>query len=216
MNCMHRRRCNKRAGVSAALCVPKRQRKNIIWRFLWHRALRAAIDPIPILYMELLTKGHVREWLRTGEAMAKVNIDSLFPWCGCLCRIHRSVVQPERRLNVLMDERTLSELLNTQKISLARDVSGLQVLCTGEEGRGCLWFPGLKLLVPNQLLGVSISCAYFIMLLFTVGRRGGLEAAQSAGCSHRETSLSPGLAAEQSWWELSKCVSCPEQIFQSA
>lgn len=138
MNCMHRRRCNKRAGVSAALCVPKRQRKNIIWRFLWHRALRAAIDPIPILYMELLTKGHVREWLRTGEAMAKVNIDSVFPWCGCLCRIHRSVVQPERRLNELMDERTLSELLNTQKISLARDVPGLQVLCTGEEGRGCL------------------------------------------------------------------------------
>lgn len=133
MNCMHRKSYNKRAGVSAPLCVPKRQRKNIIWKFLWHKALQAAADPIPTPYMGLLTQEHIREWLRTGEAMTKVNIDSLFPWHGCLCRKHRSVVQPERRLNELMEERTLSELPNTQKISLGRDVPGLQVLCSGEE-----------------------------------------------------------------------------------
>ncbi|OWK62995.1 hypothetical protein RLOC_00014827 [Lonchura striata] len=83
--------------------------------------------------MGLLTQGRIWEWLRTGEATTKVNIDSLFPLCGCLCRKHRSVVQPERRLNELMEERTFSELLNPQKISLAWDASGLQVLCSREE-----------------------------------------------------------------------------------
>lgn len=133
MNCMHRKRCNKRAGVSAALYVPERQRKNFIWKFLWHRALLAAADLIPILYVGLLTQGLMGEWLRTGEAMTKVKIDSLFPWCGCLCRKHRLAVQPERRLHELMEESTLSELLNTQKVSQARDVSGLQALCSREE-----------------------------------------------------------------------------------
>lgn len=111
----------------------KDREKNIIWKFLWHGALLAAADLIPIPYMGLLTQGHIREWLRTGEAMTKVRIDPLFPWYGCLCRKHWSVVQPERRLNELMEEKTLRELLNTQKISLAWDVAELQVLCSREE-----------------------------------------------------------------------------------
>lgn len=42
----------------------------------------AAVDLIPIPYMGLLAQGYMWEWLRTGEAMTKVNIDYLFPWCA--------------------------------------------------------------------------------------------------------------------------------------
>lgn len=85
--------CTEKGLITGQECqlhsVSLRDReKTIIWKFLWHRALLAAADLVPIPYMWLLTQRHIREWLRTGEAVTKVSIDSPFPQCGCLCRKH--------------------------------------------------------------------------------------------------------------------------------
>lgn len=88
MHCVHRKRHNNRTGVSAALCVLKRQRTNIIWKFLWQRALLAAADLIPIPHMRLLAQGHTRDQPRAGGVKTKVNIDSLIPRCDWLLRKH--------------------------------------------------------------------------------------------------------------------------------
>lgn len=76
-------------------------------------------------------------------------------------------MQPERRLNELMEKRTLSELLNTQKISLARDVSGLQVLCSRGERLPAILrshAPHSNISSRALALAVLISLCFYLLL----------------------------------------------------
>lgn len=155
MHCMHRKRRNKRMGVSAAPCVLKRQRTNIIWKFLWHRALPAAADLIPIPRMRLLTQGHMREESRTGEAKTEANIDSPLPRCDWLLRKHWSRVQPWEKAGWIHGRgnplRATKYTENESGSGCAWATNGCKVL--GEEGRCCLRLSGLMLLLSTTAFG---------------------------------------------------------------
>lgn len=104
-------------------------------------------------------------------------------------------MQPERSLNELMEERTLSELLNTQKISLARDMSGLQVLCGREER--LLAIPRSHALHSNislwaLALAVPISLCFYLLL----AREEDWKLPRVLAAA-TERPLSPALAAAQ-------------------
>lgn len=172
--------------------------------------------------MRLLTQGHIREQLRTGEAKTKVNIDSLFPQRDWLLRKRWLLVQPWEKAGWTHGR---GNPLRATKYT------------ENESGSGCVWATnGCKVLggerrcvctclvscscFPHQLLGIGISSSYFIMLLFTVGLcfylllEGGedwkLPRLLAAGC--RETPLSPGLAAAQS---IDRHCSCPVSMLHN-
>lgn len=152
---MHRKRCNNRTGVLPALCVLKRQRRNIIWKFLWHGAFPAAAEFIPIPHVRLLTQGHTREQPRTGEAKTKVNIDSLLPQCDRLLRKHWSLAQPWEKAGWIHGRgnppRVTKYTENEPGSACVWATSGCKVL--GGEGRCGLRLPGLVLLLSTSAFG---------------------------------------------------------------
>lgn len=155
MHCVHRKRRNNRTGVSAALCVLKRQRSSITWKFLWHGAFPAAAELIPVPHEQLLTKGHIKEQLRTGEAETKVNIHSLLPQCDWLLRKHWSLVQRWEKAGWIHGRgnplRATKYTENESGSGCVWAANGCKV--PGGAGRCCLRLSGLMLLLSTSAFG---------------------------------------------------------------
>lgn len=201
IHCMHRKRPNKRMGVSAALCILKRQRTNIR-EFVQYRALPAATDLILIPHIRLLPQGHIREQPRTGEAKTKVTIDSLLPRWYWLLRKHWSLQQPWEKAGWIHGR---GKPLRAAKYTEDESGSGCVWAtdgCTvlGGEGMCCLRLSSLMLPTSKSAFGAGSSFSYFIMLLFTAGRRRGLEASQDAGCSPPGDPSFPRAGCSTEYW----------------